>query len=72
MGNYPESLKKETEKIKQEVRSGKFTEEKIREIAKSAVEYLRSEEKSHVYCAKVAGAMADNLNEFFKPYLNGE
>ncbi|MCC9021723.1 hypothetical protein [Bacillus nakamurai] len=70
--NYPESLKEEAEKIKEEVRSGKLDEEKIKVIAKSAVEFLRSEEKSHTYCAEVAGAIATNLDEFFKPYLKEE
>nr|WP_238156967.1 hypothetical protein [Bacillus amyloliquefaciens] len=70
--DYPESLKEEAEKIKDEVRSGKLDEEKIKAIAKSAVEFLRSEEKSHAYCAEVAGAIAANLDEFFKPYLKSE
>lgn len=67
--NYPESLKEEAEKIKDEVRSGKLDEEKIKAIAKSAVELLRSEEKRQTYYAEVAGAIAANLDEFFKPYL---
>ncbi|AME04824.1 hypothetical protein [Bacillus sp. SDLI1] len=67
--NYPESLKEEAEKIKDEVRSGKLDEEKIKAIAKSAVELLRSEEKRQTYYAEVAGAIAANLDEFFKSYL---
>ncbi|MGV7067116.1 hypothetical protein [Bacillus velezensis] len=69
MVNYPESLKEEAEKIKDEVRSGKLDEGKIKAIAKAAVELLRSEEKSHTYYAEVAGAIAANLEEFFKTYL---
>ncbi|AQS44189.1 hypothetical protein LSG23_09385 [Bacillus velezensis] len=69
MVNYPESLKEEAEKIKDEVRSGKLDEEKIKAIAKSAVEFLRSQEKSHAHCAEVAGAIATNLDEFFNSYL---
>nr|WP_254662212.1 hypothetical protein [Bacillus velezensis] len=67
--NYPESLKEEAEKIKDKVRTGKLDEEKIKTIAKSAVEFLRSQEKSHAHCAEVAGAIAANLDEFFKTYL---
>ncbi|QBG56565.1 hypothetical protein D2M30_2236 [Bacillus amyloliquefaciens] len=69
MVNYPESLKEKAEKIKDEVRSGKLDEEKIKAIAKSAVELLRSEEKSHTHYAEVVGAIAANLEEFFKTYL---
>ncbi|MGY8613899.1 hypothetical protein [Bacillus velezensis] len=69
MVDYPESLKEEAEKIKDEVRRGKLDEGKIKAIAKSAVEFLRSQEKSHARCAEVAGAIAANLDEFFKSYL---
>ncbi|WP_368223667.1 hypothetical protein ABQ613_07265 [Bacillus velezensis] len=67
--NYPESLKEGAEKIKDEVRSGKLDKGKLKAIAKSAVEFLKSEEKSHTYYAEVAGAIATNLDEFFKSYL---
>ena len=67
--NYPESLKEEAEKIKDEVRNGKLDKKKLKAIAKSAVEFLRSQEKSHAHCAEVAGAIAANLDEFFKPYI---
>ncbi|CDG30002.1 hypothetical protein [Bacillus velezensis] len=69
MVNYPESLKEEAEKIKDEVRSGKLDDGQIKAIAKSAVEFLIAQEKSHAHCAEVAGAIAANLDEFFKSYL---
>ncbi|PSA89286.1 hypothetical protein C6370_20160 [Bacillus atrophaeus] len=72
MNSYPESLKKETEEIKDRVRNGHFREDKIKEIAETTVELLKSEEKRHKYYSEVAAAMADNLSEFFKPYLKGE
>nr|MDH3107010.1 hypothetical protein [Bacillus velezensis] len=67
--NYLESLKEEAEKIKDEVRSGKLDDGQIKAIAKSAVEFLIAQEKSHAYYAEVAGAIAANLEEFFKTYL---
>lgn len=70
--SYPESLKRETEEIKERVRNGNIKEDRIKEIAETTVEFLKSEEKRHKYFSEVAAAMADNLSEFFKSYLKGE
>ncbi|QMV48888.1 hypothetical protein Goe11_c01350 [Bacillus phage vB_BsuS-Goe11] len=72
LDSYPESLKKETEEIKERVRNGNIKEDRIKEIAETTVEFLKSEEKRHKYFSEVAAAMADNLSEFFKSYLKGE
>ncbi|WP_339181833.1 hypothetical protein NST56_10435 [Bacillus sp. FSL R5-0560] len=72
MESYPESLKREAEEIKERVRNGNIKEDRIKEIAETAVEFLKSEEKRHKYFSEVAAAMSDNLSEFFKSYLKGE
>ncbi|MBO3635175.1 hypothetical protein [Bacillus subtilis] len=72
MESYPESLKRETEEIKERVRNGSIKEDRIKEIAETTVEFLKSEEKRHKHFSEVAAAMADNLSEFFKFYLKGE
>lgn len=39
LDSYPESLKKETEEIKERVRNGNIKEDKIKEIAETTVEF---------------------------------